>query len=490
MAIAEANRQGVDLAIVLATIDAESEFTNMIGDQGNAYGPGQVWYMWWPNNFDYAANYLKFQLPSDTDSLQQFVLDNDLFSVILAVKTIKDVWNSSNKNWHDFTLAYVGSGISETDYNRRLAIWQKYSNNSDASNYSTAKAAGNYGAAGSATNPYDPTKDAIFKPTNNQVVPNSLLNGNILWGRKYRILVNTPSGVALDVSQLRCTFKVYKTILMQPNLSEVTIYNLNANTENAIISEGNEIIIEAGYEGNSQYGIIFRGQIIQPIRDKEDGHTYKLTLTSLDGDAFMNWGVMNVTYTKGQTKRAIVEDIVNKASNPAKFGSISENFDTQQLTRGKVVFGLARDYLRQIAQSQQASFYVEDGKVNIVKADDMPSDEAIELNAKSGLVGSPAQSEYGITFKCLLNPRIKLGTFVHIDNRLIKETQITPVLIQPNQKANAQIIRVLDGDGLYKVISINHIGDTRGDDFYTECVTISQRGLVPDLLSSPKGKPN
>jgi hypothetical protein len=488
LAISEAVRQGADTNIVLATIEAETGFTNMMGDNGKAYGYGQVWYMWWSNNFDYAASVLKLQLPTDTDDLATFVLNNDAFSMILAVKTIKDIWLSKNKNWHEFTLAYVGNGIPQSDYNRRLAIWNKYNNNSVVSNYSSTAQNGNSGSVGGLVSPYD---DKVFEPTNFQIVKNSLTNGNILWGRKYRVLVNNAHGVALDVSQLRCTFKVNKNIQMQPNLSEITIYNLNVNTENTIIQEGNEIILEAGYEGENQYGMIFRGQIIQPIRDKEDNVTYRLKLTSLDGDAFLNYAIVGDTYIRGQTKRDMIENLTSRATISSELGSISENLSNQQLTRGKVVFGLARDYLRQIAQFEQASFYVEDGKAHIVKMDDIPNGETIELSPASGLIGTPVQAEYGVQFKSLLNPRIKIGTLVHIDNSLVREAQFTPNLSLIGQQATLpnNPFRQLDSDGIYKVISLDHIGDTRGDPWYTECNTVCQQGKIPQLINNPTANP-
>lgn len=488
LAIQEARYQNCDLDIVLATVEAETDFTNKMGDSGNAYGYGQVWYAWWSANFDYAAKRLGVQYPTNMDDLAGFVTNNDEFSMIVAVKTIKDIWNQSNKNWHNFTLTYVGPQIPQWDYNRRKAIWDKYNNGSDAS-YSTNKPNGAYGTTSNSTSEASELAKKIFTPTDNKVIENSLTKGNILWGRKYRVLVTNPNGTALDVSQLRCTFRASKTVTMQANLSEVVIYNLNANTENTIITEGNEIIIEAGYEGEAQYGVIFRGQIIQPIRDKEDGHTYKLKLTSLDGDTFLNYGTMNVTYEKGQTQRKIIEDIVTKASVPSELGSISENLSTQQLTRGKVVFGMARDFLRQLAKFQQATFYVEDGKVNFVRADDLPTGEVVELNPASGLIGVPVQSELGVQFKCLLNPRIKLGTMVHIDSSLVREAQFTPNFTQIGQTAKVQKVNPLEVNGLYKVISIDHIGDTRGDDWYTECKTVSQKGAVPDLLTLSTGNP-
>ena len=61
---------------------------------------------------------------------------------------------------------------------------------------------------------------------------------NVLFGRKYRIIVSDNNGVGLDVSELHCTFQIEKSISETPNYSEVVIYNLSPDSENAIIKEG------------------------------------------------------------------------------------------------------------------------------------------------------------------------------------------------------------------------------------------------------------
>lgn len=278
---------------------------------------------------------------------------------------------------------------------------------------------------------------------------------------------------ALDVSQLRCTFRVEKSMSEEPNLSEVTIYNLSAETENTIIVGGNDIVVEAGYEGE-QYGMIFKGNVVQPLRNKEDGVTYSLQLISQDGDKFLNGGIISASFRKGQTQRNIANELTNKASNPVQTGAISSDLDNVKLARGKVVFGLSKDYLRQISKSQDAVFYVNDGVVNIVKATDLPPGEIFSLGPDSGLIGAPEQTENGIKGKCLLNPRINLNSLIHIDNSIIRMQKI-----QAGQTA-----RQLNSDGVYRVIKLVHSGDTRGDDWYTEFEAVAQAGSVPQTGKS------
>ena len=314
--------------------------------------------------------------------------------------------------------------------------------------------------------------------TNYSIDNSTFESKDILYGRRYRVLITDNSGVALDVSQLRCTFNIQKTMMQQPNYSEVCIYNLNAITENIVIFEGSRIVVEAGYEGN-QYGKIFDGNILQPIRSKEDGVTFKLLLRSIDGDGFLNFGFTSFTLIKGQTCRNIVENCASKAVKTSEINSISDTLSEEKLTRGKVIFGLAKKYLSQIAESHEATFYVDDGKINIVNLNDNPPDRIIELSPTTGLIGVPEQNDYGVDGKCLLNPDIRLNSLIHIDSSLVIQEQVSL----------GQVVRTLDVSGIYRVIQVNYVGDTRGDDWYTEFKTVSQAGVLPSMLTSSTSNP-
>lgn len=461
LAIAEAQLQGCDANIVLATVDAETSGTNILGDNGNALGYGQVWPKWHPDAFQYAADRFRLVFPDTLSARQQLVLSNNAYSMAVAVFVIKGVWAASRKDFRQFSLQYVGPAIPDSDYNRRYNIWLKYQG-------------GNYPSSGSVGSSTPGNQNEVSIPeTNYGIVANSQKFGNILYGRRYRVIVSGKNGTALDVSQLRCTFKIQKSILQPPNFAEIVLYNLSPDTENSIILEGNRVVVEAGYEGE-QYGLIFDGDIIQPIRDKEDGVTFKLTLNSLDGDRLLNVGFVNFSIIKGQSSRTIIESVVSKVKVPTQIGSISEGLSKSELTRGKVVFGLAKDYLRQLAQTNNASFYVEDGKVNIVRGTDLPKGEIFDLAPESGLIGMPAQSDNGVSFKCLLNPRLKINDFVRIENRFIKA--------QTYQQG--QNMRSLDSSGIYRIVGITYTGDTRGDNWYCECTTVSQAGIIPGMVSA------
>lgn len=462
LATSEANASGCPVDIVLATVEAETNGRNITGDSGNALGYGQVWSKWHMAEFKEAGRELGIVIPDNLPSLTTVVLGNDQLSMRVAVKVIKKVWTAAKGDWAQFTYKYVGPAIPSNDFKRRQEIWNRYHN----SNF-------DYTGTPEFVSSNSVVNNIEFPSTNYQIVNGSAKNKSLLYGRKYRIIVSLSGEKALDVTDLKCTFKCVKTALMEPNYSEVTIYNLSPNNENAIIKEGSRIIIEAGYEGE-QYGIIFDGNVLQPIREKEDGNTYKLTLICIDGDAFYNGGFIASSLVRGQTKRSIVDNCITKASVSAQSNFISNSLSNTKLTRGKVLFGLSRDYLRQIAKSENATFYLDNGKVNIVKATDLKKNEIIDLGPASGLIGVPDQLNYGVSGKCLLNPRIKLNTLIHIDNSLVRA-----------QRASQAAQYSLDNDGIYRVIKITYNGDTRGEAWYTEFETVSQSGIMPSMLNNP-----
>lgn len=291
---------------------------------------------------------------------------------------------------------------------------------------------------------------------------------DILFGRRYRILIGIGNGQAFDVSELRCTFEITKMIAREPTQSVVNIYNLNPNDENKLIRGGQQIIIEAGYEG-SQYGVIFTGNIIQALRSKESATDYVLTLVSMEAERFITYGLIGVALVAQQSSRDAVQAIMTKSSHEAGAGFIT---DTKVIyPRGKVMFGQSRDYLDQISRSMNATYYTEDGKVNLITAKDVDNGEILSFGPDSGLLGSPVQNELGISCEVLLNPQVKLNTLFHVDNKKIQNFRYQ----------YGKPVRSLDSQGVYRVIKLTHTGDTRGSDWKTSIDAISQAGVLPSM---------
>lgn len=279
-------------------------------------------------------------------------------------------------------------------------------------------------------------------------------------------------------------FNITKTILRDANMAEITLYNLNPNTEREIILEGTQVILMAGYKDNK--GIIFKGQIFQPLRGKENGTDYYLKLVCLDGDAYLNLAFVSGTIEANSTRKQLAEQIV-------RAGTIElDSVDTSQLPeynfvdgsipsseRAKVVFGDPSKYLQDISRMGNSTFYIDNnqGKFFNPIAENSQISQAHDINIDTGMIGRPQQIDYGVEIRCLLNPSIFLGDFVKIDNK----TVIT-------QQYNYQDIPyLLDEDGIYRVIKINYDGDSRGQNWYCNLMAITQGGVIPSMLIGQYG---
>ena len=226
LANSEANIAGCAVDIVLATVEAETNGRNVSGDSGNALGYGQVWKKWHMAEFTLAGAELGLTIPNDLPSLTVLTLGNDQFSMRVAVKVIKKIWKASGGNWAKFTYSYVGPAIPSSDFIRRQNIWNKYHNSNF--DYTGTPSFINTGY------------DIELPSTNYEVVKGSTKSKDLLFGRRYRIIVSLSGQTAIDVTDMHCTFKCTKNMLVEPNYSQVVIYNLSAKTENAIIQEGSE----------------------------------------------------------------------------------------------------------------------------------------------------------------------------------------------------------------------------------------------------------
>lgn len=286
-----------------------------------------------------------------------------------------------------------------------------------------------------------------------------------LFGRKYRVIVSEKGTSGLDVTGLRCVFSIEKSMSAEPNRSTVQIYNLSSETQNAILTTGKRIIIEAGYEDSPQYGLIFDGDVIKALKRGANGIDKITELIAQDGDLFLNSGFITVSYSAGQTTQSVLSQMAGVGDADIILGDLSDDLKNTQLARGKAMFGAPKDYARMLAKTEGALFYINDRKINLVKPGDLPEGQIIDLSPASGLIDTPEQTETGINAKCLLSPLLNINKLVHIKNDYVQASS--------DEKSTGL------STGVYKIIKLKHTGDTLGNDWYTEFEGIAQPGTVP-----------
>lgn len=295
---------------------------------------------------------------------------------------------------------------------------------------------------------------------------------------------NNPSAFVpesvIDLSAMHFTFKTVAADAESPNNAIIRVFNLSRgeqqNTVQDIIKgEYSRVILQAGYE-KGEFAVIFDGNIRQFRVGRLNATDTYLDLLAADGDLGYNFSQISQSIAAGSTPKQRIDAIV---ASMKKYG-LSEGSIAPStggtLPRGKVLFGMSRAMLRQQAITQQASWSIQNGKINMIPLDGYLPSDPVELNALNGMIGLPEQTNDGIKVKCLLNPKILAGQAVRINNRSINQTiQANPTVgpVPFNQWAGIQLLADVTSDGLYRVYVAEHEGDTRGQAWYTECTCLA-----------------
>lgn len=295
--------------------------------------------------------------------------------------------------------------------------------------------------------------------------------GSDQWLRKASLIVSAGSE-GLDLSEFRIQFNVNQSDLETPNAAYIRVINLSDDTAQQIQKEFTRVTLQAGYQKGA-FGIIFDGTIKQVRRGKIDNMNTYLDIYAADQDLGLNFGVVNKSLAAGATPQqqaaayaeAMATDI---ASQEYGVGDVS-------LIRGKVLYGMARAGLRNLARSTGTTWTIQNGKVVIIPLTSYLPGEAVVLNSKSGLIGLPEQTEEGIAADCLLNPKIKIGTQVQIANKDIQRQPFSLNFTAIN------VFPTVADDGFYRVLVCEHEGDTRGEPWYSHLTMLTvNKTVAPD----------
>lgn len=250
-----------------------------------------------------------------------------------------------------------------------------------------------------------------------------------------------------DVSRptLRITFNVEKGDAKTPNQAEVTILNLSDNSRSAIQEKGAACIIEAGYVNNTSQ--IFAGDL-QYASTKRSGPDWVTTFQTGDGSAKYRGARISESLPKGTQLTQAIE----KAAGALGVGlgnaveKIQEgNFrgGLQEFARGVVLQGRASDELDKLLKTAGLQWSIQDGQLQLLRANETTDDQAVVISSGTGMIGSPEVGEKGeVTVRTLLQGLIRPGGRVQLETEEL--------------------------NGLFKVGRVNHVGDTWGNDWYTE----------------------
>lgn len=336
----------------------------------------------------------------------------------------------------------------------------------------------------------------------------------INWMRHFELRLLDDAGKGISLSDFKVTFTIDWFNSMWPRVATLKIYNLNRDTMSRITgSEFSRITIIAGYDGlappvsesqvgqvmdvssdqagqtrGQNYGEIFNGEIRFTITGRDNPTDIFTLIQAIDGHQAFNEAVSSGSLSAGY-KLSDVHTVLMRDFSP--FGitqGVTGEFPDRVMPRGRVFYGMTRDYMSNLAAQCNANWQFVDGQAQMVP-EDKYLHEAIVLNSNTGLIGMPQQTMgAGVNVRCLINPNIRVNGLIQLDQASVYRTQLPNDEIQRSQARITESSN--DGnlslggtiaqpasvatDGIYIVQSISYTGDTRGNPWYMDLMCMAR----------------
>ena len=155
--------------------------------------------------------------------------------------------------------------------------------------------------------------------------------------------------------------------------------------------------------------------------------------------------------------------------------------------RPTVMYGMGADMANIHASSiyaggQPMQWSIQNGQFILTASNNgIPDTTAFVLNSLTGLIGFPNTTSDGIEARTLLNPAFGIRRPVIINNAIINQTLAAqgganvPGFQAPVFPGPADLNYFMDpsSDGTYIIYVVEHHGDSRGNDWYSDLVLVS-----------------
>ena len=227
------------------------------------------------------------------------------------------------------------------------------------------------------------------------------------------------------------------------------IYGLGPDKRRQLVKNAQDVRrvqveLAVGYEGGIE--TLFRGDLHKGFNELNDDG-FVTTIEVFDGgfDYFNSYTSRTVS-TGGDAMAAIISDMPNT--------EIGRTTPRPQLTRPKVLVGSSSKLIEDTI-GQNESFYIDEGRVNVLKENEVIGNYIPEVSAQTGLINTPTREFSKCTFETLMNPFIRLG------GRVSLVSLVAPEL-----------------NGVYRVDSIIYSGDSEGNDWKQAITGFLTRNVV------------
>lgn len=283
---------------------------------------------------------------------------------------------------------------------------------------------------------------------------------------------DTVSTQGIEVTDLRVSFKIRKSLKKEPNTCEISVWNLNESTRAAVQKKNLIVVLEAGYEG--ALAQLFSGNA-RYVDQVGEGPDWCTRIQCGDGERAYQYRRVNLSFAKGTRVADVVSRVADALGVPQTGLEKLKSAVTDQFVKGYTASGKVSDELDHLLKSRGFEWSIQDGQLQILPTGQATPDTAVLLTPKTGLIGSP---EHG-------NPERKIPAG-QIDPSAagfnITATKVTgpsvlkvKSLIQPGFKPGRKVeVRAETVKGVFRIQTVEHEGDSFGGAWYSllECLPV------------------
>jgi hypothetical protein len=323
-----------------------------------------------------------------------------------------------------------------------------------------------------------------------------------LWGRAYKLSVETAQGENIVLSQsgwepeaLRVTFEIQESVLPSPFwFAVITVYNVDDPTYQSLMYNAQRITFDGGYQtGLNKSTRIWHGPVLQVVYDRPHVVDNTITFNCISGrpilnDNFINYAASNNTSSYDAVLNMVSKQGGNANAQTSKYAQSA--LQAKTYPRGKTFWGTTSKYMQVMADDSFISHYIDfDGNDNMTEIYNPDTKPAIvygppyppgyRTSGSGGptdtpditrsIVGTPRQSQWGVTFDVLLDPRL------HVSKPpMLIQIEKSALIAQLKTQYGGPINTPLDESGMYIVGQVTHHGDTRGNEWYTTVQAYTQ----------------
>lgn len=276
--------------------------------------------------------------------------------------------------------------------------------------------------------------------------------------RVYELIIGDyKTGNGLLVKDLQVTFDISKSTnnKNRTNSASIEVYNLSEESLKVLDTDYPAAVFSAGYLDTGGVKRLFSGQVIN-VSTRKSGTDIVTQITMGSGYTELNHETLSDVVPPGNN----VQDAIEKLRKVigADRGVYNGTNLNNEIIYGYPLSGTPKEMLDELAEKYQLDWQLDDGVLYVHDNDRAATEQfqlAYVISPFTGLIERPYRvsgdkrrskkdkvKKPGVQIKILLNPEIKAGDIIRIEEGLLK--------------------------GWYKVDSLRHTGSWRGENWYTE----------------------